>query len=425
MSKIITPHTKRVPYIRCRQCSGNHLTIRCPLRSPDELPKSWKQQQDEAFARDQQKPFKCQLSLHPGTKTFVYCDTLDEFWEEVQINHDHSIYRDYCGVRQVDDTVVFPHGFDFLEPGEYCLVGRTQNMTNKELMGVIGDAVAALKDARPLSGEKVKTVQSRLLLLFNHFSLSHEGNSLNLDETTMLAEILATKDWKHLLEAGEEKVDAEMRRVPGAKHDILEAVNHIAVSEALSEITMDSDIALDEEYVLRLHGWVMDGLLTAQEEGAAGEYRKVSIGVHGSRQGRPPFTDIPPLMKSFFDKTMVEREDEEFLEYLTRLHTQFQYIHPFRDGNGRIGRLIMNILLMKRGYPVLVLPTTLSNMFNHGIEMAHRGDSSILSRLLAESLFGSLQAYEEALNVTLLPNLAEVSDGELKIFVEKPTVVTS
>lgn len=93
-----------------------------------------------------------------------------------------------------------------------------------------------------------------------------------------------------------------------------------------------------------------------------GEYWKVSMGVNGSRKGRPPFADVSPLMKSFHEKTMVQGGEKEFIEYSNLLHTQFQYIHPFRDGNGRIGCLTMNILLMKRGYPVLVLPATLSNI---------------------------------------------------------------
>lgn len=63
-------------------------------------------------------------------------------------------------------------------------------------------------------------------------------------------------------------------------------------------------------------------------------------------------------------------------------------------------------------------------MFNHGIEMAHRGDSSIFKRLLAEVIFKSLQAYEDALDVQLLPNLSDVSAGEFT-FAQGPSTVSS
>lgn len=64
---------------------------------------------------------------------------------------------------------------------------------------------------------------------------------------------------------------------------------------------------------------------------------------------------------------MIEEPDENIIEYLCRIHTEFQNIHPFRDGNGRIGRLIMNLHLMKYENPILIYPTSLSIMFNYGV----------------------------------------------------------
>eukprot|EP00529_Nitzschia_sp_RCC80_P021512 CAMPEP_0113499204 /NCGR_PEP_ID=MMETSP0014_2-20120614/31618_1 /TAXON_ID=2857 /ORGANISM="Nitzschia sp." /LENGTH=395 /DNA_ID=CAMNT_0000393353 /DNA_START=6 /DNA_END=1193 /DNA_ORIENTATION=+ /assembly_acc=CAM_ASM_000159 len=379
--------------IKCRQCAGNHFTIRCPLRSPEESPKTWKERQDEFNRRLDNMPFKCEVRLHPGKVVHVHGSTIEEFWEEVKVAHDHSLYRDFLGVSKKDDVcTIYPPLFPALERGDYVLVGRTDAMSDEELLSVLADSVSALKHARPLSPESVKDVQSNLLLQFNHFSLSHEGNSLGLDEIRMLKKILATKNWKHMLESGEEKLDSEMLEVTGSTTDILEAVNHIAVTQRLAQITVDSGVSIDEDFILQLHQWVMDGLLKKFEEGTAGEYRKVSIGVHGSQKGRPPYTDVPPLMNHFFMKTLIRKEDEDIIDYLVRIHTVFQYIHPFRDGIGRIGRLIMNVVLMRSGYPVFVLPTTLSNMFNHGVEMAHRGQPSIFRRLLAESVFASLHA---------------------------------
>ena len=63
-----------------------------------------------------------------------------------------------------------------------------------------------------------------------------------------------------------------------------------------------------------------------------------------------------------------------------------------------MGRLIVNVLLMKHEHPVLVLPTTLSNIFNHGFEMTRRGEWCMFKRMLADAVFKSLQACEEALD---------------------------
>jgi fido (protein-threonine AMPylation protein) len=152
-------------------------------------------------------------------------------------------------------------------------------------------------------------------------------------------------------------------------------------------------------------------LLNNVEEGLAGEYRKVSIGVEGSQKGRAPAADVHALMCQWFEKHLIKGEREHMVEFLARIHSQFQYIHPFRDGNGRIGRLVMNLFLLTEGYPVLTFPSTLSNMFNHGTEMGHRGDLTIFKRLVAESLFASLQAYEDAMEVQLLPAVEDTIKG--------------
>jgi hypothetical protein len=71
----------------------------------------------------------------------------------------------------------------------------------------------------------------------------------------------------------------------------------------------------------------------------------------------------------------------------------------------------MNLFLLKEGYHVLNFPSTLSNMFNHGTEMGHRGDLTIFKRLVAESLFASLQAYEDAFEVQFLPGVEYTIKG--------------
>jgi len=117
----------------------------------------------------------------------------------------------------------------------------------------------------------MKKVEGHLLLLFNHFSLVHEENSLNPVETTMLTNVLALKDSEDLLKAGKEKNDPDMRRVPGSRLDLLEAVNHIAVSHAISKIMVGINVMLDEDFVLQLHKLAMDGLLAVRKESGTGE----------------------------------------------------------------------------------------------------------------------------------------------------------
>jgi hypothetical protein len=263
-----------------------------------------------------------------------------------------------------------------------------------------------LKQNRPLDEDKVKSKESDLLLSDNHFAIHHEGNNLKLDETRMMVNIMSVKtDWKHSVEADE--LSKEMKeKIKQPDIDLKEARNHIFVADKLPEL---SGLEISENLVLQMHKWIMSGLLTDKSEGLVDEYRKCPIQISGSSIARPLESEVAPMMKSFFEQTIEKKEDEDLMEYISRIHNEFQLIHPFRDGNGRIGRLIMNLALIKHGYPILVLSSGLSNMFNHACEFGNRGSLDIFTRLMAEATFKSLHIYEKALpSVNLSPSIEEL-----------------
>jgi len=391
--------------IACRECGEpGHLTIQCPHRSPDDKPKSWEQMVADFQEEENAKPFHCLVPMHSGKKVTVFSSTVDEFWRDIRVTHNHSLFRDYTGILCKANGMLVPPEHPLVKPGLYALVGRTHRMSDEKLYQVLDDARDALAEVRTLSQDIVEEVYQELLLSFNYFSLQHEGSQLGPDKTEMITRLLAGKDTKREIEADE--MDKIYHEVPGSKHDISEAVNHILVSQHLQQLAKDNDI-ITEELVLSLHRLVMDGLLTKVEEGLAGEYRKVSINVFGDTRKRPLFADVPPLMFTWCQKGLVQNEGEHTIDFLSRIHSSFQDIHPFRDGNGRVGRLIMNMFLLKRGYPVPLFLSTLSSMFNRGVQNGIRGKHKIFSRLLAESVFASFQVYEEALGAQFLPFVNE------------------
>ena len=77
--------------ITFRQCGGNHLTIMCPLRTPGERPKSWKQQQDEFYEHEESKPYKCTAKMHPGKMAIICSASIDEFWRDIRVTFNHSL----------------------------------------------------------------------------------------------------------------------------------------------------------------------------------------------------------------------------------------------------------------------------------------------------------------------------------------------
>ena len=159
---------------------------------------------------------------------------------------------------------------------------------------------------------KIKTI---------HSSLQIEGNTLSQEQITALI---------------------ENKRVIGPEKDVTEVINAIKVYENL-----ESFKATDEKSFLNAHQIMMKGLIANP-----GKYRNKSVGiVKGLEVAHvaPPFENIPFLMKDLF--TFLKKSDEITLIKSCVFHYEVEFIHPFLDGNGRIGRLWQTIILMEK-YPV-------------------------------------------------------------------------
>ena len=411
----------------CSNCGNNqHSLDDCPLLTNEET-ESWWGESDESEEEDHNDefPYRCTVRLHGGKRTIVRSKTVEELWEGIGVAYNQSIYRDYVGIRKEGSGELLPPGTACVDPGRYNLVSRTHYWSDEELDGVLRAAVERLRGHRPLASPSVlNNLEHELLLQNCHFSLRHEGNSLSLDETRLLVDMIASKDWKHEIDH-----NAEASRIPDSQADITEAINHILISEDFYHISKQP---ITEPSILRLHSRLMQNLLHEPTEGLAGEYRKVSVYVSGdSSEEREQPELIEYNMMCFFAYTLEREDDERIFDYLARVHTEFQRIHPFRDGNGRMGRIMMNILLMQEGYPILVLPATLSMMYNHAVSLGVKGteegiDGSykLFSRLLAEASFRSLCAYENAIDVQLLPNVEEVM-GQENIQVRGPPAMVT
>ena len=159
---------------------------------------------------------------------------------------------------------------------------------------------------------KIKTI---------HSSLQIEGNTLSQEQITALI---------------------ENKRVIGPEKDVTEVINAIKTYEKL-----ESFKATDEKSFLNAHQIMMKGLIANP-----GKYRNKSVGiVKGLEVAHvaPPFENVPFLMKDLF--TYLKKSDEIVLIKSCVFHYEMEFIHPFIDGNGRIGRLWQTIILMEK-YPV-------------------------------------------------------------------------
>lgn len=159
---------------------------------------------------------------------------------------------------------------------------------------------------------KIKTI---------HSSLQIEGNTLNKEQITAII---------------------ENKRVIGPQKDILEVRNAIEVYDNLSLYKSGS-----EKNFLAAHKKLLNRLVED-----AGCYRKKGVGIAKGniiKHIAPPYENVPFLMKDLFD--YLKKNKEIALIKSCVFHYEMEFIHPFLDGNGRMGRLWQSLILMEK-YPV-------------------------------------------------------------------------
>ena len=221
-----------------------------------------------------------------------------------------------------------------------------------------------------LSWEKRQRLHNDLRIEFTYHSTAMEGNTLTLVEM------------RTLLEDGMAVGNHPLR-------EYLEVVNHAEAFDFLDQC-VNTDIALST--VLKLHTLVMDKIIYD-----AGQLRAVQVYMGDSSHIPPPPHDVSLYMMQWLRWL---GSDEAFrYEAIVRValaHHQFEAMHPFADGNGRVGRLIMNLMLMRYSYPPALLLRPWRTRYIEALQAGHRGDYSDLVNLVGLAVEQSLDRYLEA-----------------------------
>jgi Fic family protein len=149
------------------------------------------------------------------------------------------------------------------------------------------------------------------------------------------------------------------------------------------------------------------------EEETAGNYRKGSVRITGSVHLPPEGFELPRLMREFVAWIQKSRKSLHPVVFAALAHHRLAAIHPFEDGNGRTARLLMNLLLMQRGYPLVVILKNDRKKYYRALEQADRGDEGALVRLIAQGVERSLDLYLKAAGSTQerFISLSEVAKG--------------
>ncbi|HJX33378.1 MAG TPA: Fic family protein [Solirubrobacterales bacterium] len=126
-----------------------------------------------------------------------------------------------------------------------------------------------------------------------------------------------------------------------------------------------------------------------------GSFREHDIEPFPGGMRPPEWTEVPMLVSDWItDAQALRKADESTIaEALARLHARFEQIHPFLDGNGRTGRLILNLLLIRLGYPPAIIYKGDRSRYLAALRRADRGDPGPLGEFLARSVLDNLYKF--------------------------------
>lgn len=195
--------------------------------------------------------------------------------------------------------------------------------SKKSIFAQIDRKKKELDNRRPLTEGEVERLMEEFAVEYTYNSNAIEGNTLTLRETDLVLRGL-TIDQKPL-------------------KDHMEAVGHKEAFEYVRELVKDN-VPISEAVIKQIHYLVL-----ADKKEDRGVYRRVPVRIMGA-QHEPV---QPYLIESKMEQLLTAflESDEHIVSKLARFHIEFEGIHPFIDGNGRTGRLLVNLELMKAGYP--------------------------------------------------------------------------
>lgn len=229
-----------------------------------------------------------------------------------------------------------------------------------------------INELRPFDRDTVLSLKEYYKIGLTWSSNAIEGNTLTEAETKVVIEDGLAIGGKPL-------------------KDHLEAKGHAEAFEYMQGLVNKKEITEDD--ILKLH----DLFYRKIDDVNAGMYRKSQVFISGSRYPLPGPDKVPQLMKDEIKKIAAYREKEHPVVAAAKAHLEFVLIHPFIDGNGRVARLLMNLILLQEGYNIAIIPPVLRAEYISSIEAAHENSESFIN-LICRAVYETQKDYLRMLN---------------------------
>ncbi len=242
--------------------------------------------------------------------------------------------------------------------------------TDKDILNKIDSIKSNIDSHRPFSAHVTGQLRDYYRIGLTFTSNAIEGNTLTESETKVVIEDGITVGGKSLREH-------------------LEAVGH---AKAYDQIHSLLERGIPENDILHLHSLLMREI-TPDE---AGSYRNNNVIITGTDYLPPDHLEVSQLMKKHIEH-LNSTPEEHPLEWASDMHAEFESIHPFTDGNGRIGRLILSILAMKNGYCPVIIPPVRRAEYITAMKKANKGDLYPLRVLILSVILEEMKSLKRLL----------------------------
>jgi Fic family protein len=174
-----------------------------------------------------------------------------------------------------------------------------------------------------------------------------------------------------------------------------EAINHRDAIFHVEDMVRRAE-PLDEWQIRNLHRLVLKNI----DDDNAGRYRQLNVTIAGARHLPPDMLQVPQQMAALMQWYGTHACALHPVERAARLHVEFVKIHPFVDGNGRTARLLLNLELLKAGFPAIVLPVEQRLAYYEALDKAHvDGDAGDFIALVADRVRLGFEPYWHVLGL--------------------------
>jgi Fic family protein len=251
-------------------------------------------------------------------------------------------------------------------------------MLESRLLNRLEEKKAQLDALRPLPAAAVRRLDEQLAVEWIYNSNAIEGSTLTLKETQLILETGLTIGGKSLREH-------------------FEVINHKEAIEYVEALATGDD-PITPYHVRQIHRLV----LTRIDDASAGQYRSLAVRITGAAHQSPEPWQVPILMSEWGD-WLNHSAALHGVERAALAHHRLVAIHPFIDGNGRTARLVMNLLLMRDGYPPTIILRVNRRQYYRTLAQADAGNAAPLVNLVGRAVERSLALYLQACTPRIVP----------------------